>query len=80
MKPRWLLAPAQPERAQAMAVALGVSPLTAQCLLNRGQDDLARAAVFLAPRLRHLADPVSCPRCRLRWIGCGRPASVASGW
>jgi single-stranded-DNA-specific exonuclease len=62
MRHRWLLAPEQPESSRALAAVLGVSPLLAQCLLNRGQDNPDRAATFLAPRLKHLADPNQLPQ------------------
>jgi len=61
MSPRWLLAPAQPLPVQRLAAELRVSPLLAQCLVNRGLDDLGRAAAFLSPRLRHFADPAAIP-------------------
>lgn len=62
MKPyRWLLAPPQPLLAGRLADALKVSPLLAQCLINRGLSDPDAAARFLAPRLRDLADPFLLP-------------------
>jgi single-stranded-DNA-specific exonuclease len=61
MSYRWLLAPACPQLAARLAAELGVSPLLAQCLLNRGLDEPARAAAFLAPRLKLLAPPARLP-------------------
>ncbi|HTI98041.1 MAG TPA: single-stranded-DNA-specific exonuclease RecJ [Dongiaceae bacterium] len=37
------------------------SPLLAHCLLNRGLSDPAQVETFLAPRLKHLADPFRLP-------------------
>lgn len=64
MRHRWLLAPAQPDCVQAIADGLDVSPLLAQCLINRGQTNVEDAAMFLAPRLRRLADPERLPHMR----------------
>jgi single-stranded-DNA-specific exonuclease len=61
MKFHWTMAAAQPELCREMANALKISPLLAQCLLNRGlsgPDDFSR---FLQPRLKHLADPFLIP-------------------
>jgi single-stranded-DNA-specific exonuclease len=58
----WSLAPAQPLLAERLAAALGVSPLLAQCLVNRGLSDPEPAAAFLAPRLRQLSDPLLLPQ------------------
>jgi single-stranded-DNA-specific exonuclease len=40
---------------------LGVSPLLAQCLINRGHSEPEALARFLEPRLRNLADPFALP-------------------
>ena len=40
---------------------LGVSPLLAQCLVNRGHSEPEAVARFLEPRLRSLADPFALP-------------------
>lgn len=61
MKFRWSIAPAQPALAAALAKQFGVSPLFAQCLLNRGHSAPAAVARFLEPRLRNLADPFALP-------------------
>ena len=41
MKFRWSLAPPNPLLAGQLAKALGISPLLAQCLLNRGLNEHA---------------------------------------
>lgn len=61
MKCRWQPAPPQPLLTRRLADALGVSPLLAQCLVNRGLADPAAAAAFLEPRLKRLADPFRLP-------------------
>lgn len=61
MKYRWQIAPAQPLLAETLARDTGTSPLLAQCLVNRGQHDPERIRRFLAPRLKHLADPFQLP-------------------
>ena len=61
MKSRWSLAPAQPALVEFLAKSLGVSPLLAQCLLNRGHSEPEPIARFLDPKLKHLADPFLLP-------------------
>ena len=61
MKFRWSLAPAQPLLAGQLANQLRISPLLAQCLLNRDIADLDSMSGFLQPRLKHLADPFLLP-------------------
>ncbi len=61
MKFRWSLAPPQPLLAEKLAVQLKISPLLAQCLLNRGHSDPAAIEQFLSPRLKNLADPFLLP-------------------
>ena len=62
MKYRWLLPDAALRApAAALAAALGVSPLLAQCLVNRGMSGPDEAARFLRPRLKDLADPLLLP-------------------
>ena len=61
MKFRWSLAPAQPLLAGALASELKLSPLLAQCLVNRGFSEPAAIGAFLQPRLKHLADPFLLP-------------------
>jgi single-stranded-DNA-specific exonuclease len=61
MKFRWTMAPPQPLLAETLAASLKISPLLAQCLLNRGHSDPLEIEKFLAPRLKHLADPFLLP-------------------
>ena len=61
MKFRWSIAPSQPALAAALAQQSGISPLLAQCLLNRGHSEPEAVALFLEPRLRSLADPFALP-------------------
>ncbi len=55
------MAPPQPALAATLAKAANVSPLLAQCLLNRGLSEPAPVAAFLQPRLKNLADPFRLP-------------------
>jgi len=61
MKFRWTLAPPQPLLAEPLAAQLKISPLLAQCLLNRGLSEPPVIEKFLAPRLKNLADPFLLP-------------------
>ncbi len=61
MKFRWSLAPPQPLLAGQLAAQLKISPLLAQCLLNRGFSEPAAIENFLQPRLKNLADPFLLP-------------------
>jgi single-stranded-DNA-specific exonuclease len=61
MKFRWTVAPSQPLLAGQLANALKISPLLAQCLVNRGFSESERISNFLQPRLKHLADPFLLP-------------------
>lgn len=61
MKFRWTIAPSQPLLAGQLANALRISPLLAQCLVNRGHSHLERISGFLEPRLKSLADPFLLP-------------------
>ncbi|MFN0067930.1 MAG: single-stranded-DNA-specific exonuclease RecJ, partial [Limisphaerales bacterium] len=61
MRYRWQPASPQPLLAGSLTATLRVSPLLAQCLVNRGFDEPASAAAFLQPRLRNLADPFALP-------------------
>ncbi|MFM1767844.1 MAG: single-stranded-DNA-specific exonuclease RecJ [Verrucomicrobiota bacterium] len=64
MKFRWTLAPPQPVLAAFLSRELGVSPLLAQCLLNRGLSEPEPIRRFLQPRLKDLADPFLLPNMR----------------
>jgi single-stranded-DNA-specific exonuclease len=61
------VAPADPARAAVLARGLGLSPLLAQLLVNRGLRDLPAARRFLQPSLEGLHDPARLP---------GLPAAV----
>src|SRR5271154_2874870 len=61
MKFRWTLAPPQPLLAGQLAAKPNISPLLAQCLLNRGISEPAAIENFLSPRLKNLADPFLLP-------------------
>jgi len=61
MKFRWSLAPPQPLLADRLASQLKISPLLAQCLLNRGFSEPSAIPAFLRPRLKNLTDPFLLP-------------------
>ncbi len=61
MKYRWSLAPPQPLLAGQLAAQLKLSPLLAQCLLNRGLSEPEAVEKFLQPRLKNLQDPFRLP-------------------
>ncbi|HSY20112.1 MAG TPA: single-stranded-DNA-specific exonuclease RecJ [Candidatus Acidoferrales bacterium] len=61
MKFRWTIAPPQPLLTGQLASAHKISPLLAQCLVNRGFSEPAVVENFLAPRLKNLADPFLLP-------------------
>jgi single-stranded-DNA-specific exonuclease len=64
MKHRWTIAPLQPALVSVLARELKVSPLLAQCLLNRGLSEPEPILRFLHPRLKSLADPFLLPNMR----------------
>lgn len=61
MKFSWSLAPSQPLLAGRLATSLKISPLLAQCLLNRGMSEAPAIENFLEPRLKNLSDPFLLP-------------------
>jgi single-stranded-DNA-specific exonuclease len=61
MKFRWTLAPPQPLLAGRLASRLKISPLPAQCLVNRGFSEPLAIENFLQPLLKNLADPFLLP-------------------
>src|SRR5690242_9526999 len=61
MKFRWSIAPSQPLLAGQLASNQKLSPLLAQCLLNRGLSEPDVIDRYLQPRLKHLADPYLLP-------------------
>lgn len=54
---KWVGAEARPELSEMIAAECGVSPVTAQVLVNRGVRDAEAAAGFLRPELSDLPDP-----------------------
>lgn len=56
--PRWEPLACDATAAVRLAAALGVPPVVARLLCQRGLDDPEAAARFLAPRLDHLHDPM----------------------
>lgn len=56
-RPRWVFPEARPAAERALAGELGASRLLARLLANRGLDEPAAAAAFLAPALSALHDP-----------------------
>jgi single-stranded-DNA-specific exonuclease len=64
MKYRWSIAPSQPALTDFLAKALKISPLLAQCLLNRGLSEPEPITRFLEPRLKNLIDPFQLPNMR----------------
>jgi len=61
VKHRWLLPEPDSLLIRPLTSTLGISPLLAQCLVNRGYGDPVTAAAFLNPRLKALADPFLLP-------------------
>jgi single-stranded-DNA-specific exonuclease len=57
---RWITAPPHPA-SQTLRDALGISPVLAQILAQRGYTDPEAAKSFLEPRLRQLTDPFQLP-------------------
>ena len=57
---RWTVEPPHPGAA-ALAKDLGIAPVVAQMLLNRGLTTPAAARDFLKPSLKHLHDPALLP-------------------
>ena len=62
MKYRWNIAPSQPLLAGHLASQWKISPLLAQCLVNRGLTAAPAIESFLQPRLKNLADPFLLPQ------------------
>ena len=56
--PRWDLTGCDDAAAERLAAAIGVSPIVARLLCQRGLDDPELAARFLNPALAHLHDPM----------------------
>ena len=58
---RWMVEPPQPLLARQLASQLKISPLLAQCLLNRGLSEPLAIEKFIEPRLKYLTDPFLLP-------------------
>ena len=61
MKYRWNLAPSQPLLTGQLIRELPLSPLLAQCLVNRGVVTKEEVSDYLKPKLKLLADPFLIP-------------------
>ncbi|MDR3617771.1 MAG: single-stranded-DNA-specific exonuclease RecJ [Paludisphaera borealis] len=61
MTTRWRLKPFDSHQTAALSRAVGVAPLVAQALINRGITEPDRARVFLESRLSGLNDPALLP-------------------
>jgi single-stranded-DNA-specific exonuclease len=57
--PRWEPSPCDEAAATHLAAVLGISPVVARLLCQRGLGDPEAASRFLAPRLEHLHDPMA---------------------
>jgi len=75
MKFRWTVAPQQPLLTGQLANALKISPLLAQCLVNRALANRTHRE-FLQPRLKNLADPFLLPNMARQLIACFRRANA----
>ena len=62
---KWLLHNVSPAEVERLSAALKVSPLVASILINRGLGDLARAEMFLNPKLAQLRDPFEIPNIKM---------------
>lgn len=58
---RWSTSLQQPSTVEKLVRNLGVSKLTAQCLVNRALTDVEEAGRFLRPRLKDLSHPLEVP-------------------
>lgn len=61
MKFRWCPTAAEPLQTGRLAQELGIPPLLAQCLVNRGFAEPGPIGEFLQPRLKNLRDPFQLP-------------------
>jgi single-stranded-DNA-specific exonuclease len=61
MKFHWTAATPQPALCARLSEGSNISPLLAQCLVNRGLSEPEGISRFLQPRLKHLADPYLLP-------------------
>ncbi len=58
---RWSIAPIQDLQVKRLSEEFDLSPLLAQCLLNRGHGDFEKVDHFLRPKLKNLSDPFTLP-------------------
>jgi len=58
ISPRWDLQPCDDPASERLAAALGIAPIVARLLCQRGLDDPEIAQRFLNPSLDHLHDPL----------------------
>src|SRR5436190_12523990 len=61
MRFRWVSASTDRVVAGQLASDLSISPLLAQCLLNRGLNNVEQISRFIEPRLKQMADPFLIP-------------------
>ncbi len=61
---RWRLHPERPAPRDRLCQALGLGPVLAQVLVNRGLEDPGEARSFLDPHLSALPDPLELPGCQ----------------
>ena len=61
MEFRWHRHPEERQAAASLSRQLGMSPLLAQCLINRGMRDAGAVEQFLQPTFRTLSDPFALP-------------------
>ncbi|MDP2599997.1 MAG: single-stranded-DNA-specific exonuclease RecJ [Deltaproteobacteria bacterium] len=61
MQKTWRLLPANPDGQKLLASSLGISPVIAQILINRGIDSVETARFFLSPSLKNLPQPFFLP-------------------
>lgn len=79
---RWKVAPPRPAECERLASALGIHPVVAQILVNRGYEDPAHATRFLDVPLEGLADPeaiVDLPAAAVRLaaaVRTGEPITI----
>jgi len=58
IKKRWCIKEPDKETQRLLSQELGISPIVAQVLINRGIKDLEQAHQFLFPSLSHLHSPL----------------------
>lgn len=58
---RWVIQDQDKTELQSLAIELRLSPLTIQCLVNRGYATVEGIRAFIQPKLKDLADPFLLP-------------------